>query len=158
MNRSIHFALLVAIGASCSNSPTGLLSGSELAALNAAEARWQQRGFANYTYETRTLCFCPPDIYQWARVHVRGGVVTRVEHIDANPPGDATNLSYWQPIDSAFSRLREAARKPNNDIFSDIKVEFDATLGYPTRVEFVERPTIADAASVAERRNVKPLP
>jgi hypothetical protein len=157
MNRIRLLLALVALGASCS-SPTGLLSANELAALNAAEARWKQRGFADYSYETRTLCFCPPDIYQWARVHVRGGVVTRVEHIDANPPVDATNLTYWLPIDSAFTRLRDAARNTNSDIFSDIKVEFDATLGYPTRVEFVERPTVADAASIAERRNVRPLP
>lgn len=154
MNRVMVF---VALMASCSM-PTGLLSNAEMAQLNDAELRWKRRGFVDYTYETRTLCFCPPEIYQWTRVHVRAGVVTRAERLDVSPPVDATNLSYWQPIDSAFSRLRDAARTSSTTVFSDIKVEFDPTLGFPTRVEFVERPTVADAASITERRNVRALP
>lgn len=150
--------ILIALVVGSCSSPTGLLSSSELRELDAAEARWRARGFADYTYETRTSCFCPAEINQWTRVHVRGGVVTRAERLEVDPPVDATNLSYWQPIDSAFSRLREAARTASSNVFSDIKVEFDSTLGFPTRVEFVERPTVADAASTTERRNVRALP
>lgn len=153
MTRPLAFLILLA---SCS-SPTGLLSNSEMKQLNDAESRWKRRGFADYTYETRTLCFCPPEINQWTRVHVRAGVVTRAERLEANPPVDATTLTYWQPIDSAFSRLREAAKNAGSAFFSDIKVEFDPVLGFPSRVEFVERPTVADAASTTERRNVRAL-
>jgi hypothetical protein len=156
MRRLLILALAAALPA-C-KSPTGLLSKSEMQQLGVAEAKWKARTFADYSYETRTFCFCPPDIVAWNRVTVRGGVVTQVERIDGPTPVPASNLTYWQPIDSAFTRLRDAVRAGYNEAFSDIKVEFDAALGFPSRVEFVEKPTVADAASITERRNVRPLP
>jgi hypothetical protein len=154
MTRLLAFLLVLV---SCS-SPTGLLSGSELAQLDVAEARWKQRGFADYSYETRTLCFCPPEVNKWTRVYVRGGIVTRAEEAETTPPVEVTNRGYWHPIDTAFARLRASVKNSTDQVYSDIKVEFDQTVGYPTLVEYVSKPNVADAGSTTQRRNLKPLP
>lgn len=153
----IRLLILVAVLGSC-NSPTGLLSGGELAQLDAAEARWRELGFNDYTFEVRSFCFCPIEVSRWTRVYVRGGVVRRAERVDVEPPVEVTIRGYWHPIDSAFVHLRESLKNAGDQVYADIKVEFDQTLGFPILVEYVSKPNIADAGSTTQQRNVKPLP
>jgi len=123
-----------------------------------AEALWHARSFADYRYEIRTLCFCPPEITTWVRVTVAGGVVVAAEQVDPNPL-PVTILSYWQPIDSVFARLRRTITDPGSrESYESITAEYDVTLGYPVQVDYRAKPFIADGGSSHELRNVLPYP
>lgn len=92
---------------------------------------------------------------QWTRVSVRGGVVTDAVLVTPDPQLPPPNIAYWAPIDSLFPRIRRAA---GEDWVRDIDVSFDATLGFPTRIDFRSKPTVADGGALYELRNVQPLP
>jgi hypothetical protein len=123
-----------------------------------AEARWKARPFADYSFEIRTFCFCPPEMAQWTRVSVRNGVVVDAEAVEPDPNFPITTLVYWQPIDSLFSDLHHVMSSgPFGSPYADIVVEYDPALGYPTLIEYIEKPTVADAAATITVRNVRSL-
>lgn len=123
-----------------------------------AKARWDARTFVHYSFEIRTFCFCPPELTQWTRVVVRNGVVEGAAPVEPNPEYPVTSTAYFQPIDSLFSNLRRAMSEGDiRSHYSDINVEYDAQLGYPTHIEYQSKPNIADAGSTIEVRNVQPI-
>jgi hypothetical protein len=123
-----------------------------------AQAKWNARGFTDYSYEIRTFCFCPPEIIQWTRVEVRNGVVVDAEHVDPDPNFPITTLSMWVPIDSLFTRLQRAMSESGSQSpYEAILAEYDPTLGYPVTIEYREKPTVADAAATVHVRNVVAL-
>ena len=134
------------------------LSPADLTALSRAEAKWRARPFADYRYDMQQLCFCPPEVGRWTRVTIRQGKVVGAERVEPDSTLPVTSLAFWAPIDSLFSRLRQFARdQGNNGVYRDIIVEFDPTLGFPTRVEWVSRPNVLDAGATYMLRNVQPL-
>lgn len=146
---------LILIGAACSEENS--LSPRVLLVLNQAEARWLARGFADYTYEMRMECFCPPVVGEWVRISVRDGAVVAVRSVDGDSAitGDAT--VFWSPVDSLFARLRRAGDPDVEDVYSDVVMEFNPQLGYPSHVEWISKPTVQDARVVYWLRNVQPL-
>ena len=123
-----------------------------------AKARWEARPFADYSYEIRTSCFCPPEVGQWTRVSVRNGAVSAVEAVDANPQFPITLLTYWSPIDTLFANLDHAMSQSDlGGYYAAIEVDYDVDLGYPTYIQYRAKPNIADAGATIEVRNVSPL-
>jgi len=123
-----------------------------------AEAKWDARPFAEYSYEIRTSCFCPPEMNQWTRVSVRNGVVVDAEPVDPDPQFPITTLSYWDPIDTLFVNLRRAMSESGfRSYLEAINVEYDPVLGYPTSIEYRARSNVADGGSTHSLRNVVPL-
>ena len=148
------FACIVAVNA-CDSDIFGPGDFRELAR---ARARWVARPFADYSYEIRTFCFCPPEVGQWTRVSVRNGAVSSVEAVDANPQFPITVLNYWSPIDTLFANLDRAMSQGDlGGHYADIEVDYDGDLGYPKFIEYRAKPTIADAGATIEVRNVLPL-
>lgn len=146
-------------GATLSCSPNRIVGPHDLARLAAAESRWRERPFADYTYEIFIGCFCTPEVTRWTRVTVRNGVVVHAEHVEPQPATPITTFDYWHPIDTVFSRVRAAmVDRGSTSYLKDIVVQYDGALGYPTRVEFVSKPNIADGGATWELRNVTPLP
>jgi hypothetical protein len=85
-------------------------------------------------------------------------VVTGAVAVEPDPNYPITTLALWQPIDSLFSDLRYAMTNGSfASAYADIKVSYDPELGYPTRIEYIEKPTVADAAATITVRNVQPL-
>ncbi|HEX6315161.1 MAG TPA: DUF6174 domain-containing protein [Gemmatimonadaceae bacterium] len=126
--------------------------------LASAEARWKARPFADYSYEIRVGCFCPPEVTRWTRVSVRDGAVVAVEAVEPDPAFPITNTQYWEPIDSIFVDLRLTMEDPATDTYLDaIIVSYHATLGYPTSIEYRAKPNVVDGGSVHSLRNVQPL-
>jgi hypothetical protein len=151
--RSLAAVLLVF---ACSSD--NLLSPQELRELGRAESRWNARAFPDYSYEIQQLCFCPPELNQWTRVSVRGGQVVAAVAVEPDAQFPPTTITYWQPIDSLFARLRQTASDhASSGVYADVIVTFDATLGYPTYIEWKERPNVADAGAIYHVRNVLPL-
>jgi hypothetical protein len=152
--RNLILALAFAVTA-CDNDIVGP---RELARLADAEARWNARGFADYSYEIRTFCFCPPEINRWTRVTVRGGVVVDAEAVEPDPNFPISTLSLWVPVDSLFANLHRAMTSNESDIYLDaIVVAYDQALGFPTSIEYRAKKNIADGGSTTTVRNVIPL-
>ncbi len=130
----------------------------DIARLAEAEARWNARPFADYSYEIRTYCFCPPEVNRWTRVSVRNGAVVDVQPVETDPAYPITYLQWWQPIDSLFVNIYRRMTEPaSQSAYQAIIVEYDATLGYPTNVEYREKPGVADAGAIITVRKVVPL-
>jgi uncharacterized protein DUF6174 len=127
----------------------------DLRLLGEAHARWNARSFADYTYEIQTLCFCPPEITQWTRVTVRDGAVANAEPVEPDPNFPITG-SYWQPIDSLFVDIHRRITEQASYLDAVI-ANYDAQLGYPTRIEYRYKANILDAGAIINVRNVVPL-
>lgn len=135
-----------------------LVSPNDFRELAEAEAQWQARSFADYSYEIQVLCFCPPEISQWTRVTVRGGAVTAAEAVDPNPSNPITTIQYWDPIDSLFVDLRRTMTDRASRTYLDaIVTQYDPELGYPTNIEYRAKSNVADGGSQFLLRNVRPL-
>lgn len=148
--RTLLVIAVCSLAAACGGS--GPLAPNELRQLVAAERRWAARGFGDYAYEVRVLCFCPPEINEWKVVDVRGGRVTAVRDLAgvAIPP----ERWYGRPtVEELFTR----ARGPYDEWVASVEMAFDPALGFPTRLAFISKPNIADAGAVYEARNVRPL-
>jgi hypothetical protein len=142
--------------AACNSS--GIVGPRDLARLAQAEARWEARPFADYSYEIRISCFCPPEINRWTRVSVRNGAVVDAEAVEPDPQFPITTIQWWQPIDSLFATLHRAMTTDSfSSVYARIVVDYDKELGYPVHIEYVEKPTVADAAATIDIRNVAPL-
>jgi hypothetical protein len=146
----------VILVAACETS--SIVDPGDLRILKAAEARWKARPFADYSYEIRVLCFCPPQITEWTRVTVRSGVVTSAEAVDPDPNVPIDNLRYWVPIDSLFVDLRLTMTDRALRTYLDaIVVDYDPDLGYPTKIEYRAKTNVIDGGSQFLLRSVVPL-
>lgn len=151
----IAVVAVVALAAACESSVFGP---RDFALLAKAEAKWKARSFADYSYEIRVLCFCPPEISRWTRVTVHDGVVTAAEAVDPDPNFPISTIQYWDPIDSLFVDLRRAMTDRGSQTYLDaVIVEYDPELGYPTSIEYRAKKNVADGGSQLSLRNVRPL-
>jgi hypothetical protein len=132
--------------------------GPSPAELDQAESRWKARPFADYSYEIRTLCFCPPELTRWTRVSVRSGTVVAAEPVDPDPAVPIHSITLWRPIDTLFTNLRRTLTDPSSrHAYAAIVVEFDPELGYPVLIEYRTHANIADGGATHHLRNVMPL-
>jgi hypothetical protein len=137
---------------------SGIAGPGDIRRLAEAKQLWLARSFTDYTYEIRTSCFCPPEVSQWARVEVRSGAVVDVNAVDPDPNFPITTLSYWQPIDTLFADIERAiADNGFTSVYARVDVTYDAQLGFPTSIDYVSKPNIADAGASISVRNVVPL-
>ena len=137
---------------------SGLVDPNDLRELASARAQWKARPFADYRYEVRVLCFCPPQLTEWTRVTVQGGVVTSAEAVDPDPNSPIDDLRYWVPIDSLFVDLRRTMTDRALRTYLDaIVVDYDPVLGYPTSIEYRAKSNVIDGGSQFLLRNVVPF-
>jgi hypothetical protein len=123
-----------------------------------ARSRWDARPFADYSYEVRIACFCPPEITRWTRVSVVDGAVVAAEAVEPDPDFPIHDIRYWRPIDSLFVELLRSMTEPAARTYLDaIVVDYDTELGYPTSIEYRAKRTVADGGSTYALRNVQPL-
>ncbi|HYV97038.1 MAG TPA: DUF6174 domain-containing protein [Gemmatimonadaceae bacterium] len=132
-----------------------LLSPHERAELSRAELRWNARTFANYSYEIQQSCFCPTEMNAWTRVIIQGGAVASAVNVETGAQVSSELYHLWFPVDSLFARLHAATKQPS-EAYADIIVTFDSALGFPTYIEWKEKPNVADAGAVYRLRNLAP--
>lgn len=148
-----HYRMLLAAAVAASaGCGAGPFSPSEARALAAAEARWAAQGPTHYTIEMRRICFCPPEVAEWATVEVRNGEVVAAKLLS----GDSVPASLWSqrpPVPDVFAQLHA----PPADWVRDVTATYDPVTGYPTAVAFDSKEDIADAGWTLEARNLVPL-
>jgi hypothetical protein len=128
------WAALTAPG--CSRSVLTTKQGADLAA---AEARWKQNAPRDYSFVFHPISF-PALGASSARIEVRGGVVKSVTQLDRHDAGRTT-------IDELFASIRHASESGH---YARIEAAYDATLGYPTRIDFTARKGIDDGNAIIE--------
>jgi hypothetical protein len=124
----------------------------ELFELEDARRKWEARGFADYTFETRHDCFCLPEDVGPVRITVRDGVMTEVTMIETGQP---VSSSRWYTIEQLYDRIPGFAAADGVD---DVAVQYDATLGYPISVSVSFEEGILDAGSLYTISAVTPAP
>jgi hypothetical protein len=150
----IGLSAAIVTAAACNGSD--IVGPHDLARLARAQARWDARPFADYSYETRRLCFCPVEITRWTRVSVRNGVVVAADPVEPDPGVPIMTLSWWTTIDSLFDDLFRSMTESSSYLES-IEAEYDPELGFPTSIEYTAKSNIADGSSSISVRNVRPL-
>lgn len=143
----------LALLAACSDTPFGPDEFREAAL---AKARWDARGFADYDFEYRGACFCPPELTEWARVAVRNGQVASVQMVTSKALIDPQYFSMWPTVDALFERIFDD--HDDDSFLVDIIAQFDRQLGYPTNVTFLFDPALQDAGGTHYLRNLTPAP
>ena len=111
-----------------------------LGSLGLARWRWTQHGSPNYTVTVAQLCNCAFGEY---RLTVRGGQVVAVETVGAVGPvtsGGPNPAGFREmTVEATFARAGRSLREnwwPGSR--ERTRVEFDAALGYVTRLDSFE--------------------
>jgi hypothetical protein len=145
----IGAVLVMCLVAGCGDDPLSIDEERDLAR---AMARWEREGSEDYTVEARISCFCSPHLLYWTRLTVQNGVLVAAEPVEELPDGyDGGNpLAGWLTVTQMF-----AAATDTPDIVKDVRVRFDAALGYPTRVETICDDNVADCGTVREMRDLR---
>lgn len=126
--RLMRWAMLgqFALAGGCASDPLGPLPLTWR--IKEAQRRWTRTNIRTYSFYSTISCFCPDEYGSRKAVSVQNGVVISVRD---QPTGVVRPLNFRQPIDSAFALLRREAWSGRVQA-----VEFDARLGYPTRMSF----------------------
>jgi hypothetical protein len=94
------------------------------AALDAARARWEAAGLADYRFTFGNSCFCPEDVRGPFTITVRDGAVQEVRFqgraVAADPDRHPT-------VDGLFDRLAAAFDRGADTV----RITYDDALGYP---------------------------
>lgn len=133
------------------------LSPSELRLLAGAEHRWAARGFSDYSVETSTSCFCPPELTGWTRIEVVGGQVRKATLLETGEVITDMRLNYWstRTVEALFASIRASG----GEIYlADVKVTFDRLLGFPTLVRWIAESDVLDGGRSVMLRNAQQLP
>lgn len=120
-------SLLLLSGCGSDGDPTIVLS-EEQARLNQNLSRWENADISRYQYEYRRSCYCP-DLLKTV-VTVEGDEVTEAFYKDDGTYLSEKQLEQLYTIDELFDVVQDAI---NDRVFS-LEVEYDASLGYPTRI------------------------
>lgn len=109
------------------------------ATLAEARARWEARGFDDYTLEVRISCFCPPETAGPFRVVVADGRRVRVERVDGGEvqPEVAVDVP---DVEGLFTRIEEALARDAHRV----EARYDPTLGSPVYVSLDLDPQVVD--------------
>ena len=99
---------------------------------------WRSQRFKTYQFTYQQQCFCVPPANTPLKVSVKNGKITQVINLNTNQ--SITDLDFPNNIDQLFEII-ETAIKENAD---EILVNYDATLGYPTRIAIDYQTMLAD--------------
>ena len=103
--------------------------GDSIAYTNFLENRtlWQSHTVSDYEIDFQRICFCLPEITQAAKLNIVNQVLADANYLNGTAVNQ-NNYSHFLTIDQAFSVLEEAFTQNA----TEIRVDYDATYGYPT--------------------------
>jgi hypothetical protein len=142
MRRSSRFAFVVsvAIALSACGSATGPAAGL------GARATWEIRGPASYSYQLFRSCECTPAMGGPVVVEVRNGVVESRHYVSTGASVDTAYAARFPTVEGLFTIVEQAA----NAGVSPVVVSYDATLGYPKRIQIGDPAVDGPVLTVSE--------
>jgi hypothetical protein len=107
-------------------------AGPDLFDLARNQAKWSSNGPDVYQFDFHRSCFCPDESLHRVRIVVDDGVVQSAYDLDTQQPvaTDQVERFYRITVDSLFGVVWDARERAD-----EIRVEFDAALGYPRHIQ-----------------------
>ena len=118
-------AVVLLSGAACNSGSTA--PASQLAS---ARARWARVGPASYTYTIARSCECTAEMSGPVIVSVRNGVVESRQYTQTGASVTSEYANAFPTVEGLFALVDEAIRNGTKPL----TVQYDPTLGYPTRI------------------------
>jgi hypothetical protein len=119
-----------------------------------AESRWDGAGLLDYQVEARLGCFCQAALPVFTRLEVRAGQVVGAEPLAPSPGFDDIPLEAWPTVPEVFQLIEGASHQSD---YTGIEVEYDPTLGFPSRLDLRCKADVTDCGATYELQNVVPL-
>ncbi|WP_341529483.1 DUF6174 domain-containing protein [Nostoc sp. UHCC 0302] len=113
---------------------------SNLAKFRINRRLWRRQNISNYRFTFSRSCFCFPKATEPVVIEVRNGVTTSITFKDTGKRADAELFQKYNTIPKLFNIIRDAiARRASN-----LTVEYDKRLGYPTQINIDYKSEVAD--------------
>ncbi len=143
---TVPVALVAALACGTSTGP------SQQARLDQAIALWQSHQLVSYQFELTRNCFCVLG-GQVILVTVENGTIKTAASEPSGAAIDAELIAYLPTIPDLFDIVQDALDRP----VARLLVTYDATLGYPTRIELDYIAEAIDDESTTIVRNLTAL-
>jgi hypothetical protein len=95
--------------------------------LQLARQRWAAQHLSNYRYVVQVGCFCPAEVTEPTRIEVRNDAPVAITNLRTGQPDPSPSFQDIATIDQLFVVIQHALTRGADDI----KVQYDATYGYP---------------------------
>jgi len=104
-----------------------------------AHETWQDAKISHYRFNVFVSCFCVFNEDMPLIIEVKDGEVVSME-FKSGKEIDAANLEYFQRF-ATVDKLFDEIEKDQNGEADKVTVEYDATYGFPTRIDidFIEQ-------------------
>jgi hypothetical protein len=144
--------LLISLSA-CSLS--GPLAADGRRELDNARERWQSRSLKEYTFETRTFCFCDPVISIWTEVRVRNDSIVSATPLTALPQGStAASTAAFRTVPQLFDVVTASA---SSSFARTVTATYDDEFGYPRVIDVRCQENVLDCGVTYEARNLRAI-
>ncbi len=116
-----------------------------------AQARWTQAGLLDYQMEVRLGCFCQAALPGFSRLTVQAGQVVAADPLTPTPGAEDIPLAAWPTVAGVFDLIESASHQSD---YTEIEVQYDPALGYPTRLELRCKADVLDCGARYELQNL----
>ncbi|MDM9382853.1 DUF6174 domain-containing protein [Chlorogloeopsis sp. ULAP01] len=101
---------------------------------------WNQQNIYSYRYTLSRSCFCIPEARGPVVIEVRNGIATSITSVDTGMPVNREYFQKYDTIPQLFVLIRDAIARGA----SNLSVQYDPILGYPTQINIDYDSQIAD--------------
>ena len=101
---------------------------------------WEQANIYNYHITVSNSCFCIPDARGPVVIRVRNGQTTSITSVATGKPVNPQFFQKYDTIPELFNIIQDAINRKA----SNLDVEYNAKLGYPTKINIDYNSQIAD--------------
>jgi Family of unknown function (DUF6174) len=115
-------------------------------------ALWRSQGLTSYRFQYQHRCFCPPAVTDPVSIVVRGGEIVSVTYVATGQAVPPERFEQYLTVDALFVLARQAL-----DEAASVTIGYDASYGYPARVDVDWRREIADDEGFHQAANLQPL-
>ncbi len=122
------------------------------AQLQANRDKWEQAEIHSYEYETKSTYFCPDEPPLWVIIRVEDDNIVAVKNAADGTPVDPQYFDSYRTVNDLFEVVQ-------SDLDTDadfylVEVQFDSELGYPTEINSITSPQIADGGGTITASNL----
>ncbi|HWN18054.1 MAG TPA: DUF6174 domain-containing protein [Gemmatimonadales bacterium] len=121
--------------------------------LERAQARWSAAGLQDYQVDVRLGCFCQASLPVFTRLTVQAGQVVAADPLTPTPGAEGIPPEAWPTVPGVFGLIESASHQSD---YTEIEAQYDATLGYPTRVKLRCEEDVLDCGALYELQNLTP--
>ena len=117
--------------------------------------RWRAQRLADYVVQYQLGCFCAVDVAEPVLLTVRGGGLVAVARVSDGHPVDPSGWEgRYYTVEELFALIADSQREGA----AEVRVRYDAELGYPADVYLDPVAGIADDERSFELRGLARLP